>query len=213
MSNTRAVELTRDLAQMGVSMLAALNSGGNSTVEVLRTSNVPMGLLDAAAQDGSAVRGGAPVLGPLGGAPGNVRPGSAGRGGIGLIGQTAVGDPTTAGSVDRPKGPTAISRVGDPTATGGRLANAGKVVAGLSGGFRICYQRGMRDDSTMQGGVRITAQIGPNGEVRSVSTSSTGGNLSPGVVSCVAGRVRGAQFSPPEGGGATLVIPVTFVAQ
>lgn len=30
-------------------------------------------------------------------------------------------------------------------------------------------------------------------------------------MSCVAARVAEAMFSPPEGGGATIVIPVTFV--
>ena len=40
-----------------------------------------------------------------------------------------------------------------------------------------------------------------------------GGGLSGTVVSCVAARVSSAQFAAPEGGGATIVIPVTFVSQ
>ena len=37
--------------------------------------------------------------------------------------------------------------------------------------------------------------------------------LSGTVIGCVAARVSSAQFAPPEGGGATVVIPVTFVSQ
>jgi hypothetical protein len=33
------------------------------------------------------------------------------------------------------------------------------------------------------------------------------------VVSCLAARVRSAQFSPPTGGGATLVIPIILETQ
>jgi hypothetical protein len=33
------------------------------------------------------------------------------------------------------------------------------------------------------------------------------------VASCVSARVSSAQFAPPEGGGATLVIPVTFTSK
>jgi hypothetical protein len=32
-------------------------------------------------------------------------------------------------------------------------------------------------------------------------------------VSCIAARVSSAQFAPPEGGAATIVIPVTFVSE
>lgn len=63
----------------------------------------------------------------------------------------------------------------------------------------------------MKGSIRVTAKIGPQGEVLSVSP--TGAGLSAKVVACVADRVGRAQFSPPEGGGATIVIPVTFVSK
>jgi len=44
-------------------------------------------------------------------------------------------------------------------------------------------------------------------------SASGGGSLSPSLVSCVRARVASAQFSPPMGGGATLVIPITFLPQ
>lgn len=61
----------------------------------------------------------------------------------------------------------------------------------------------------MQGTVRITAKIGKDGEVLGASPNGKG-NLSPTVVNCVAARVASSQFSPPEGGAATIVIPVTL---
>lgn len=64
----------------------------------------------------------------------------------------------------------------------------------------------------MKGSTKITAKIGPNGEVLGASPSG-GGGLSGMVVSCVASRVASAQFSPPDGGGATIVIPVSFFPQ
>jgi hypothetical protein len=81
----------------------------------------------------------------------------------------------------------------------------------MAAGFRRCYNKGLQEDPNMKGSVRITAKIGPNGEVLSASPSGSG--LSGSVVSCVAARVSSAQFAPPEGGGATVVIPVTFVSQ
>jgi hypothetical protein len=82
----------------------------------------------------------------------------------------------------------------------------------MAAGFRRCYNQGLAENPNMSGSVRITAKIGPNGEVLGASPSG-GGGLSGTVISCVTSRVASAQFSPPEGGGATLVIPVTFVAQ
>jgi hypothetical protein len=62
-----------------------------------------------------------------------------------------------------------------------------------------------------QGGA-IVAKVGPNGEVLS-ATPQGGGGLGTEVVDCVVRRVKSASFAPPEGGGATIVIPVTFALQ
>ena len=109
------------------------------------------------------------------------------------------------------KGPVGNASIGGAAVSGGTVANASAVVAGMAAGFRRCYNKGLQEDPNMKGSVRITARIGPNGEVLSVSPSGSG--LSGTVVSCVAARVSSAQFAPPQGGGATIVIPVTFVSQ
>ncbi|HEY4119838.1 MAG TPA: AgmX/PglI C-terminal domain-containing protein [Byssovorax sp.] len=94
---------------------------------------------------------------------------------------------------------------------GGVAAQASSVVASMAPAFRRCYNAGLADDPTLQGSVRITAHVGPKGDVTSVKPSKT--TLPADVVACVAKRVAAAQFSPPEGGGATVVVPVSFVPQ
>ncbi|MFO0549157.1 MAG: AgmX/PglI C-terminal domain-containing protein [Polyangiaceae bacterium] len=106
-----------------------------------------------------------------------------------------------------PAGNTSIDRA---AVAGGAVANASSPVAAMAPGFRRCYRDGLLENPTMSGSVRITAKIGPNGEVLSASPSRSEG-LSDKVISCVAKRVSVAQFAPPEGGGTTIVIPVTFL--
>lgn len=92
----------------------------------------------------------------------------------------------------------------------GSVANASTVVAAMTPAFRRCYAEALKRDPSERGSIRITARIGASGEVTSVSPSGHG--LSPETASCVAAVVAKAIFAPPEGGGATIVIPVTFVA-
>jgi hypothetical protein len=61
----------------------------------------------------------------------------------------------------------------------------------------------------MAGSVWVTLQIGPGGKILSAWPSG-GVGLSTDVVWCVARVAAAAAFSPPEGGQATLVIPLTF---
>ena len=102
------------------------------------------------------------------------------------------------------------AQLGGASVSGGHVSNASAVVAGMASGFRRCYNRGLAENPEMEGSIKISAQIGPNGEVLS-SSPSGGGGLSAAVVSCVKARVASAQFAPPEGGSATIVIPVTLV--
>jgi TonB family protein len=90
--------------------------------------------------------------------------------------------------------------------------NADRVIAGLRGRFRSCYQQGLNTDPNMEGKVVISAKIGPNGEVENASVASNQG-LSSSVASCIQRAVRNAQFDAPGGSGSTLNIPVTFKKQ
>jgi TonB family protein len=107
--------------------------------------------------------------------------------------------------------PVGSVNVGGSTASGGVVANAGQVVAGIQKGFRHCYNKGLSEDSKMSGSIRVTAKIDPSGAVASVTESHSG--LSDAVAACVVERVRAARFAPPEGGYATVVIPVTFTTR
>lgn len=100
-----------------------------------------------------------------------------------------------------------------PTTGGGSVANASTVVAGHAAGFRRCYNEALKIDPNLHGSFRITARIGPSGEVSSAFTYVPVGSMAR-VGECVVDAVfLQSTFSPPEGGGATIVIPVTFVTQ
>jgi hypothetical protein len=213
-SDAKATAIANELNQLQLQMLGALSTGGNATSAVLSDSNAPLGLLDSAAASGAGV--GSSGLGGLdfgGTGGGSMRPGSSGdRSLSSLATNTAAAAPTSAGTAQKVKGPTGNAQIGGASVVGGAVANASAVVAGMGAGFRRCYNRGLAEDPNMKGSVRVTAKIGPNGEVLS-ATPSGGGGLSGTVISCVVARVQSAQFAPPEGGGATVVIPVTFVSQ
>jgi hypothetical protein len=213
-SDAKATAISNELNQLQLQMLGALTTGGNATRDVLSDSTASLGLLDNAAASGAGV--GAGGLGGLDFGPGGggaMRPGSSGdRSLSSLATNTAAAAPTSAGTAQKVKGPTGNAQVGGALVSGGAVANASAVVAGMGAGFRRCYNRGLAEDPAMKGSVRVTARIGPNGEVQS-ATPSGGGGLSGTVIACVVQRVQSAQFAPPEGGGATVVIPVTFVSQ
>ena len=210
--DARAAAIASELAMLDVAMVGALNSKGGATASVLDRGDTPTGLLDAAAAGGAGVGAGGVAGLHLGAGGGGVlKPGAGGSGGLASLGDRGGGAPQTVGSVTKVKGPVGSASIGGASVSGGSVANASSVVAGMGAGFRRCYNKGLQEDPNMKGSVRITAKIGPNGEVLSVSPSGSG--LSGTVISCVASRVSSAQFAPPEGGGATVVIPVTFISQ
>lgn len=94
----------------------------------------------------------------------------------------------------------------------GKVANAQDVVAGMGAGFRRCYNRALKDDPKAAGSVRLTAIIGPDGRVVSVTPSAPIG-LPGNMIVCLIVRVSSAQFAPPDGGKATIVIPTSFVSK
>lgn len=119
-----------------------------------------------------------------------------------------------------PMPPKVLGSAGIQSATvsGGTVANASAVVAGMAAGFRRCYNKGLKEDPQMKGSLRVTAHIGPNGEVQSAHATVSPappaqGAITEAVRQCIQARVVSAQFAPPDKGGATIVIPVTLVTQ
>ena len=211
-SDVRARQISDQIAALDGLMVLGLNAPGRAVDGVLRDGNMPVAMLDNAARSADGVRAGDGIgLHMNGGTGGIVRPGQ-------LTGSIAPGEflasnqPVKSGVAIDVKKPVGRIQVIPPSG-GGDILDAGSVVGGMRGGFRACYNRGLIEDPTMKGSVRITASVGPNGEVKSAVPSVGGGSLSGSVVSCLAARVRSAQFSPPTGGGATLVIPIIFDVQ
>lgn len=114
----------------------------------------------------------------------------------------------------RPSTSASSSSVPAPSASVASVEgpNAGQVVAAMAPLFRRCYQKGIACDREMKGSLRIEAKVAADGTVASSrAVLSTG--LSQGVIDCVAEAVKSGKFAPPEGGGATIVIPVSYVPQ
>jgi len=212
LSDAKASQISNDLAALDIQMFGALNSSGVSTDRVLSSGEVPLSLLnDAAASGAGAGKGSIGNLNMNGGGAGTF--GGGGNGDLSRLGNKGSGEAAAAaGSAKKVEGPKGNVGIGGANVSGGSVGNAGAVVAGMAAGFRRCYNRGLQEDPSMKGSVKITAKIGPNGEVLGASPSG-GGGLSGTVTSCVAARVSSAQFDKPEGGGATIVIPVSFFPQ
>jgi hypothetical protein len=215
-ADAKAASIANELAELDVQTLGALGSGGVSTEGVLGTSDVPTGLLDDAARSGiGAGIGGAGGLN-LGNSTGAgaVRPGAAGGGqglsGIGVTEEDSGGAGKT-GQAKAVAGPKGNVSVGGAGVSGGAVANASAVVARMRARFRHCYEQGLNSNPEMSGSVTLTAKVGPNGEVTGVGGGG-GGALGP-IVGCLKAVVQGASFAPPEGGGAIITIPISFVRQ
>ncbi len=211
MNAQQAAALSRDLAQVEMGIIGALNSMGPATAGVLRSGDFGFNALDAAAQSAAGVGIGMGDL-RLGGGGGTIRPGETG-GGLGSIGSTGRGGGTEGtGTVAKVSGPKGNASVGGAVTAGGNIANASRVVAGMKAGFRNCYNRGLQENPDAQGSIKLAIKVGAGGEVAGV-TASPSGNLPASVIACVQARARAAQFDPPEGGSAVVNVPVTFIKQ
>ncbi|MDI3288339.1 tetratricopeptide repeat protein [Polyangium sp. 15x6] len=94
----------------------------------------------------------------------------------------------------------------------GNVSNAAQVVAGMAPGFRRCYNAILRQSSAYKTSMRLAAKIGPGGEVTSVRTVVSVHDPD-SMIDCLFKAVTSTKFDPPEGGGATVVIPIMFVSQ
>lgn len=211
MSAAQAAALSKELDNLEMATIGALSSQGPATAGVLRGGEVPTGALDAAAASGAGVSAGGIGGLNLGSGGGTIRPGMGGAGLAGM-GSTGKSGGTGTGEVKKVEGPKGSANVGGANVSGGNVSNAARVVAGMRAGFRACYNRGLSENPDAQGSIRLSIKVGPGGEVQGV-TASPSGNLPGSVTSCVQARAQAAQFDPPEGGSAVIVVPVSFVKQ
>lgn len=205
-----AANLSNELAAMNVEMMGVLDSKGASTDRVISDSTVPVSLLDATARNGDRVAIGKNDFG-FGGpawAPESTKKTLAELGDKGTDQQ-----PKTVGSARAVEGPKVQGQSSVSPQPPPDFPEAAGVIAGLSGGFRRCYLRGLEsEDPSMKGGVKLVIKVGPNGEVAGVTATPTG-SVSGTVAACMAGKAQGAQFPKPPSGGATIFAPVSVFPQ
>jgi hypothetical protein len=197
--------LVAELESISMGVLGVLGAEGPATRDVIGDGEVPTSALDDAAASESGVSSpGRLVLAPGGH---TLRPGER-PGNLRDLGNRERAHVDDRGSTGPLKGPIAHTDVHTPQTTG-RVSDAARVVAGMRAGFRACYQRALDGYPDAQGSIRLSLQVGPNGEVGGVS-ASPGGNIPASLVSCVSSRARVAQFAAPEGGSAVVQVPVIF---
>jgi hypothetical protein len=120
---------------------------------------------------------------------------------IGAIGQSPPGAVLGSGRT----GPRGSVAVGGASTAGGTVSNASAVVAGMRGRFRRCYSVGLKADRNLQGTVTLVAHVDANGNVTRVDGKSK--QLGP-ILGCLKAVVAGSTFAPPQGGAATVSIPI-----
>ncbi len=142
--------------------------------------------------------------------------GTIGLGQIGTIGRgdgtgTGVGFGSGSGSLSGSHKTNAPRLRMGGTSVSGRLPPEviKRIVRQSFGRFRLCYEKGLRNNPDLEGRVTIAFTIGADGNV---VTSTDGGSTMPdsAVKSCVVAGVRGLTFPAPEGGVVTVRFPVTF---
>jgi hypothetical protein len=207
MSAHDVAALSHDIDEINLALLGVA-AAGPATANVLKNGDLPIAALDNAAASAAAVGccGGDFNLRHTGGP---IHPGETG-GSLSSVGKVGLGaeGPGTVVAVAPPK----IAASVGPLAGTGNVTDAARVVANLRAGFRGCYQRGLADNPDAAGSIRLTIRVGAGGEVASV-TPAASGTLPASVIGCVVARAQAAQFEPPEGGNAVIVVPVTFVKQ
>lgn len=210
MSSRQVAALTKALDSLEMATIGALSSQGAATAGVLSGGEVATGALDEAAKTSAGVSSGMGDL-KLAGGGGALTPGMVG-GGLKTLGSSGQSEGTQgSGAAAKVAGPKGNASVGGAAVSGGEVANASRVVAGMRAGFRNCFNRELAQNPDAQGKIDLSIKVGPGGEVQSVNAAASG-NLG-SAVECVKARARSAQFDPPSGGSAVIKVPVTFVKQ
>jgi hypothetical protein len=213
-SDARAAAIAAALQEADAAVVLAIGARGNGAVDrvLQQGDDVSLGMLNHAAASPGGVGAGNVAglnIGPGGGV---VRPGVASGGGLpGAANRGGDAQARESGTTVAVKKPVPSASFSPPETSGGVVPDAGRVVGGLRGAMRNCYRHGLEEDMNMRGSARAVLSVGPAGEVRSVQMTSSG--LSSKMSGCLKGVMMGAQFGPPQGGGATVVVPMSFLPQ
>ncbi len=77
--------------------------------------------------------------------------------------------------------------------------------------FRRCYHRGLFVDPTQDGHVAVVLRVDRSGNVAQVETWGAC-DLAPETLSCLREEAAHLKLSPPDGGSATVTVPVVFTS-
>lgn len=210
-SDAAAARLAGQAAAIQMELLGAF--GGNSAVAgALNRGDMPGTDLSKLAASAAGASGATGAL-SIGAGGGPISGGVGGKGGLGGIGGGTGGSGTGAGAgketaVAGPKGDISMGA----TSMSVPVNNAERVIAGLRGKFKSCYQRGLSEDPNQSGKATFLVKVGPNGEVSSATVANNAG-LSATVTGCIQRALQNAQFDAPGGSGSSLSVPVNFVQQ
>lgn len=95
--------------------------------------------------------------------------------------------------------------------TPGTVQNASEVVGAMRSDFHTCYTEELKRDPNIEGHSMLKFRLTCDGMVTSIHASTDG--LPQKLVNCLMARVRSSTFAPPEGGSATIQVPLTFKKQ
>lgn len=102
---------------------------------------------------------------------------------------------------------------GCPTATQleaeGAVVGADKEIANLRPKLHDCYVAALASNASLAGRMTVRVEVAPEGDVYSARIAE-GRMASAEVQSCVLDAIRTLHFSPPRGGSAELMIPITY---
>lgn len=124
----------------------------------------------------------------------------------------SFGPPVTPDGPSKEKESKSTACVPHKSSILGGVSNAASVVAGMRAGFRNCYNAELVRNRDLEASVRIVGTLNAAGGVTTVTVDVFDG-VPEQLVTCLMGLFLQARFAAPEGGQATVVVPVTLVQQ
>jgi hypothetical protein len=77
--------------------------------------------------------------------------------------------------------------------------------------FLACYRDALALDASVRGSLILVARVGPSGDLLTIGPrEGTPPTLPTALVECLSRALATERFAPPEGGGHTLVVPITL---
>lgn len=108
-----------------------------------------------------------------------------------------------------PSTPQAPPPAPSSTTTSPAVARAAQRVDEMRSDFQRCYQSALATNSLLQGASRLIIKLAADGHVAEAKALAV--SLPVEMVECLLRHAVAANFDPPDGGAAVIVVPVTFV--